>query len=240
MDIFELIIDFFKKIGEIDGVVAAIVTGISTFLVTKYTYHKNIPLDKLEKAYNRVYYPIYRLIKSEESTDNIAKKSEVYLIKYAKYVDVSTLKAFKYLKESLGSKSESKAYLNFKNNIYAFDTKLRRRLGYMESNVFTMYTYSSPSDKRMIRLVLEVSAIYLPVFIMSYVSDQKIINSLAGISVSFIFVIIIEFGIIVTIFIKSKVTKLFLFLKNIILKFGSVKKEKNVVKSRERRGEHKK
>lgn len=50
MDIFELIIDFFKKIGEIDGVIAAIVAGISTFLVTKYTYHKNIPLDKLEKS----------------------------------------------------------------------------------------------------------------------------------------------------------------------------------------------
>ena len=226
MDIFELIIEFLKKIGEIDGVVAAAVTGIFTFLVTKYTYHKNIPLDKLEKTYNRVYYPIYRLIKSEESTDNIARKCEVYLIKYAKYADVSTLKAFKYLKESLNSKSENKAYLNFKSNIYAFDTKLRRRLGYLESNVFTMYTYSSPTDKRMIRLVLEVLAIYLPVFMMSYVSNQKIINTLAGISVSFVFIIIIEFIIIITMVIKNKVTKLFLAIKNIILKFGSVKKEK--------------
>lgn len=160
------------------------------------------------------------MIKSEESTDNIARKCEVYLIKYAKYADVSTLK------ESLNSKSENKAYLNFKSNIYAFDTKLRRRLGYLESNVFTMYTYSSPTDKRMIRLVLEVLAIYLPVFMMSYVSNQKIINTLAGISVSFVFIIIIEFIIIITMVIKNKVTKLFLAIKNIILKFVSVKKEK--------------
>lgn len=96
----------------------------------------------------------------------------------------------------------------------------------MESNVFTMYTYSSPSDKRMIRLVLEVLAIYLPVFMMNYVSGQKIINTLAGINVSFVFIIIIEFVIIITIVIKNKVTKLFLAIKNIILKFGFIKKEK--------------
>ena len=39
-----------------------LVTGTITFIITKYTYNKNRPLDKLEITYNRVYYPIYRLI----------------------------------------------------------------------------------------------------------------------------------------------------------------------------------
>lgn len=33
-------------------VLPTIVGGIFTFLITKYTYNKNVPLDKLEIAYN--------------------------------------------------------------------------------------------------------------------------------------------------------------------------------------------
>lgn len=40
-------------------VLPVVITGLFTFFVTKYTYSKNIPLDKLEITYNRVYYPIY-------------------------------------------------------------------------------------------------------------------------------------------------------------------------------------
>lgn len=47
------------------AVLPVIITGIITFLITKYSYHKNIPLDKLEIAYNRIYYPIYCLITSD-------------------------------------------------------------------------------------------------------------------------------------------------------------------------------
>ena len=40
-------------------ILPAIVTGIFTFIVTKYNYTKNIPLDKMETAYDKIYYPIY-------------------------------------------------------------------------------------------------------------------------------------------------------------------------------------
>ena len=44
-------------------ILPAIVTGIFTFIVTKYNYTKNIPLDKMETAYDKIYYPIYNLLR---------------------------------------------------------------------------------------------------------------------------------------------------------------------------------
>ena len=228
MEIFKLMIEIIKKIGEIDGVVVAVITGVFTFLITKYTYYKNIPLDKLEISYNRVYYPIYRQIKSNDRIENIAEQCEIYLNKYEKYVDVSTLRAFSYLKDCLNSKSKEEAYSNFKSNIYKFDTKLRRRLGYLESNVFTMYTYSSPSDKRMIRLVFEFVFSYLPVFVMSYLSNGKLINSFVEISVLFICIFILEMTIVVIMVIKNWAIKVFIALKNVMFKFGSIIKKKSL------------
>lgn len=53
-----------EKIFDIIKIILpSIITGIFTFLITRYNYNKNIPLDKLEIAYNRVYYPLFRLIK---------------------------------------------------------------------------------------------------------------------------------------------------------------------------------
>lgn len=51
-----------KNLYEILKIILrSIVTDISTFFVTKYTYNKNIPIDKLKIAYNRIYYPLYKL-----------------------------------------------------------------------------------------------------------------------------------------------------------------------------------
>lgn len=48
-------------------ILPAIITGLFTFFITKYTYNKNRPLDKMEIAYNRVYYPLYQIISDESS-----------------------------------------------------------------------------------------------------------------------------------------------------------------------------
>lgn len=37
------------------GILPAIIAGFFTFYITKYTYSKNQPLDKLEIAYNNIY-----------------------------------------------------------------------------------------------------------------------------------------------------------------------------------------
>lgn len=151
------------------SVVPVIITGIITFLITKYSYHKNIPLDKLEIAYDRIYYPIYCLITSEKDIPQIIEKCEWYLKKYRKYADRSTMKAFKSIKKETGLKNNDDIYTNFKDNIYKINTKLRRRLGYLEPNVFDMYTSSAPCEKRTIRLLLEILGIYVPAIIAPYV-----------------------------------------------------------------------
>jgi len=58
------------------------------------------------------------------------------------------------------------------------NTKLRIRLGYLEPNIFTMYTYSNPSDKRMVRIMLEIMGIYIPAFISTYTSNESYIYGL--------------------------------------------------------------
>lgn len=96
--------DFFQIIAQNDGIIATIITGIFTFFITKYTYHKNAPLDKHEISYDRIYYPIYRLIRSNKNLLEIVEKSELYLLKYNKYADRSTIKSFEFLKENMTDK----------------------------------------------------------------------------------------------------------------------------------------
>lgn len=55
-------------------ILPAIVTGIFTFIVTKYNYTKNIPLDKMETAYDKIYYPIYNLLHKKNSKIQIWNK----------------------------------------------------------------------------------------------------------------------------------------------------------------------
>jgi len=100
----DLLLELFQEPVKMDRVVATIITGIFTFVVTKYTYHKNVPLDKYEIAYNRVYYPIYSEIVSGNKNSEIIEKCEHHFVKYAKYVDRSTLKAFEYFKENEGKR----------------------------------------------------------------------------------------------------------------------------------------
>lgn len=163
--------DAFVEIIKI--ILPACITGLVTFLVTKYNYHRNVPLDKMEITYNRLYYPLYRLVQKDMEIPKLIEESETYLKKYKKYMDRSTQVAFTFLKENTKSK---KAYANFKNNIIDLNIRLRRRLGYLEPNALNMYTYSAPREKRVFRLVFEVTAMYLTTLILSFSIENQYIN----------------------------------------------------------------
>ena len=47
-------------------ILPALITGIFTFIVTKYNYNKNVPLDNMKIAYNRIYYPLYKIINNNK------------------------------------------------------------------------------------------------------------------------------------------------------------------------------
>lgn len=133
-------------------------TGLITFLITKYSYNKEVPLDKMEIAYNRLYYPMYRLTRENSNISEVVGKSGEYLKKYGKYVDRSTIVAYNFLYENQDDKN---AYENFKNNIFAICLKLRRRLGYLEPSFFNMYTYSAPKEKALLNILFAVMVMYI-------------------------------------------------------------------------------
>lgn len=143
-------------------VLPSIITGMFSYLLAKHTYNKNVPLDQMKIAYNRVYYPIYIIITRDNvDIDSGVKEIKEYITKYKKFIDKSTLRAFNYLCKCDTKTKKNDAYQNFKNNIYSKESFLRRRLGYLEPNFLQIYTYSSKSEKSTLRIFFEFSFIYI-------------------------------------------------------------------------------
>lgn len=170
--------DFLSDV--IKFIVPTIITGIITFLVTRYSYNRNISTDKLAIAYNRVYYPIYRLITDETNKDLVVGKSNNYIKKYKKYVDRSTIIAFRNLMENVDNKQE---YKIFTNNIYEMNSKLRKRLGYLEPNILSIYKYIAPVEKRILKMLLEFMVCYLSITIVSFLPENNLREVLIGIAI---------------------------------------------------------
>lgn len=147
-------------------ILPVIITGLFTFFATKYTYNNNRPLDKIEIAYNRVYYPIYRIISDENINKDInyvINKSKTYFIKYDKYIDISTKKLFESLCKCNKETEKKSIYQKFKDNIRNKSYYLRVRLGYLEPNFYNQYKYSSPSAKSSYRILIEIIMTYFSV-----------------------------------------------------------------------------
>lgn len=175
------------------SILPAIITGIITFIITKYTYNNNRPLDKLEIAYNRIYYPLYKLIRNEnmKEIDVIIDKAKYYLNKYDKYVDRSTLKTFHSLCKCNTEAKKKEAYQNFKDNIYNRNSYLRRRIGYLEPSLLQIYTYMSKAEKSTFRILVELIFIEIFAFISDFFTG-KIQSVLLYIATIILIIMIIE------------------------------------------------
>ena len=154
-------------------IVPAIISGVFTFIITKYSYNRKVPLDKMEIAYNRVYYPIYRIIYynkkfNKMKIDTTICKISLYLNKYNKYADRSTINTF----NALCKYKDRQSYNNFINNIYDKNSYLRRRLGYLEPNVMQIYKYLSKSEKSTLRISVEVLIIYICAITINIVQNE--------------------------------------------------------------------
>lgn len=158
--IMDYIFDFFKII------LPTIIAGI--FAIFNTRYNKNIPLEKFEIAYNRVYYPLYKLIVDSDANkdiDIIVEKSELYFLKYRKYIDISTIRLYELLQINDNNSKRKAIYQSFKYNIYDKNTYLRKRLGYLEPNYIQLYKYSTPSKQSVIRIMMELAFAYITILV---------------------------------------------------------------------------
>lgn len=145
----------------------AIITGVFTFFITRYTYNKNRPLDKIEIAYNRIYYPLYRIISDKNINGNINEvinKSKIYFTRYEKYIDFSTKRLFESLCKCTKEAKKKSIYRQFRNHIYNRNSYLRRRLGYLEPSFIQRYKSSSPSIKSLVRIFIGLCGVYILLF----------------------------------------------------------------------------
>lgn len=176
-------------------ILPTVITGLFTFFVTKYTYNKNRPLDKIEIAYNRIYYPIYRILSDENISKNINEvinKSKIYIIKYDKYVDVSTKRLFETLCNCNKEAKKKSIYKSFKNNIYSRNSYLRRRLGYLEPNFGQLYKYATPGSKSLFRIFVELWVVYIALIVCSItmnISNTIFVFSLSILAISLLGII---------------------------------------------------
>lgn len=147
-------------------VLPSIITGLFTFLITKYTYNKNVPLEKMEIAYNRIYYPIYKIVSNENTNINdVISKIQIYFIKYNKYIDRATNRLFNELCKCTNEAKKKSIYARFKNNIYNRNSYLRRRLGYLEPGFAQLYKYSIPTTKSFFRITMEFGVLYIAIML---------------------------------------------------------------------------
>lgn len=187
-----------KTIFEILKVVLpAIITSLFTFLITKYTYNNNHPLDKLEIAYNRIYYPLYRIIfdkNIEEDINQVINRSEKYITKYSKYIDISTKKLFDELRKCNKETKKKSIYQSFKNNINNRNSYLRRRLGYLEPNLIQTFKFATPELQSFYRILIELCVVYFSLISCGvFVNRYNVIFFISVLIVTiFAFLIIIE------------------------------------------------
>lgn len=155
--------------------IIALVTSFITFYITKYTITKTVPLEKMEIAYNRIYYLLFRLVggKKYKQVDHnkLLELSNNILKRYEKYLSLSTKSCLlRYVKNSNRKFDHKSYYIDYYNNIISFNAKLRARLGYPQASIFERFKSLPYSDKFLNSIGIEV--IFFYIFAMIYLILQ--------------------------------------------------------------------
>lgn len=175
-------------------VLSALLTGLFTFWVTIYKYNKNIPLDKLEVAYNRIYYPVIRVISDEKTgndIDYVIKRIKPYFDKYGKYVNNSTMDLFYSLCNKETPTEKKYSYRSFVANINDQNKYLRKRLGYLNSTQFQSFKYKDKSKIQEMLLFVGAVAMNILTIMASYLDKEAYSYEVLTIIIGFIFLIVI-------------------------------------------------
>ena len=131
----EKFMDFFITLAP------TLLTSVTAFLIGRYNNFQNRPLDKMELAYNRVYYPVYRIMREDSiEISTVIEKTKKYFCKYEKYIDRSTTMIYKQLCECTAMEEQERIYSTFCDNIHDNCIYLRKKLGYLQPGYFRIYS----------------------------------------------------------------------------------------------------
>lgn len=195
-------------------VLPVIFASFGTFLITKYEYGKKIPLDKLEISYNRIYFPIHQMIMEKRPCSEIYAKCDERFKKYCKYVDRSTLIAYRNIDTHLNDE-KNEDYLNFENNIINISCMLRRRLGYLEPDIVSVYRYLPKVTKLIIRMLIEIMVVYIVSLVYTFMKQEMVRDFLTKICVVVILIFIFELVTVIWWLLKRATNKCLMMVKRI-------------------------
>lgn len=165
----EKFMDFFITLAP------TLLTSVTAFLIGRYNNFQNRPLDKMELAYNRVYYPVYRIMREDSiEISTVIEKTKKYFCKYEKYIDRSTTMIYKQLCECTAMEEQERIYSTFCDNIHDNCIYLRKKLGYLQPGYFRIYQYLPMKTKTLIRIVFEFAVCYFCACVYSFVKIEKI------------------------------------------------------------------
>lgn len=156
--------DNMNRIYEIIKIIIpAVITGFLTYWATKYN---RCPTDKIAISYNRIYYPLLQIINNSEDKNFklILEETKKRLQKYNKYASRTTVVACKLLEDNINSKNAKNCLRLLEDDIYKYNSKFRRMIGYPEPIFISIYKYLSNYNKALyvfyISLIICVSSIY--------------------------------------------------------------------------------
>lgn len=224
MDLDKVVESFITTI--IPQIILITLTGIITNILTKH-FNKQ-PNDKLEITYNRIYYPLYRIIvenqnKKADEIDYIKVRDELKkkIQYYNKYLDRTTMKAYEQFDQAINSKNKVRIKNTYKNivseNIITYNNKLRKILGYLEPNFFQVYKYSSAKSRFRFRCIIFTISIIILIYFYSIFYETHEISERC---LDFLMVIIIFWGFdIIVYYIK----KIYNWILGLIYKFFKIR-----------------
>ena len=160
------------KVYEIIKIlIPIIITGTVTYWVAKLN---KSPIDKIAISYDRIYYPLMRIIKNYKEKDYklILEETKKRLQKYDKYASRTTITACKLLEENINNKNARNYYYLLTDDISKYNRNFRRRLGYPEPLLFNIFKYLSTYKKWLLVLTFGILFFIFSIYVFGILGNM--------------------------------------------------------------------
>lgn len=181
-----------KYLSEISPV---LITGIFTIYIAVYTYQKNRPLDKIEKSYEYIYYPLYKKMRNQTMEELVQEgfwdEIERIFLEYDIYLSQSTRNSYQYcidlIEKGESNRKIKSAFVRFQNNIYYYNNSLRNKLGYPQADIIEAYRYMPKESKRIIKVCITFISIYIISLFYKWISFKELDYVITFLALYFIY-----------------------------------------------------